>query len=100
MKKPKRRLFFKLFLGRRREKVETLQMIQDFVSAKVLLASRTRNPEAAAEVEEKGKGAVVRPLLKKDDAIDNLRVRAGKKKAEGLRYLDGQVVLVSCVLWL
>ena len=55
---------------------------------------------AAAEVEEKGKGAVVRPLLKKDDAIDNLRVRAGKKKAEGLRYLDGQVVLVSCVLWL
>ena len=107
--------------GRVDEAIERMFAIQEFenlcVSADAVSAKQRAELEAfraatreraltrystvaAAEVEEKGKGAVVRPLLKKDDAIDNLRVRAGKKKAEGLRYLDGQVVLVSRVLWL
>ena len=46
------------------------------------------------EAEEKGKGAVVKPLLKRDGAIDKAvdDLRAGGKKKHEVRYIDGQIV--------
>jgi hypothetical protein len=46
------------------------------------------------EAEEKGKGAVVKPLLKRDGGIDKAvnQLRAGGKKKNEVRYIDNQVV--------
>jgi hypothetical protein len=46
------------------------------------------------EAEEKGKGAVVKPLLKRDGGIDKAvdQLRAGGKKKNEVRYIDNQIV--------
>lgn len=46
------------------------------------------------EAEEKGKGSVVKPLLKRDGAIDKAvdQLRAGGKKKNEVRFIDNQIV--------
>ena len=49
---------------------------------------------ASEEVEEKGKGTVARPLLRKDESIDKTvaELRKGGRKRDEIRYLDNAIV--------